>query len=282
MSKVTRTKGVARPFLKWVGGKSRSVDEILTVFPNHVTTYYDFCVGGGAVLFAMASQKRFDNAVICDVNSELICTYRAIRDNVEETIESITMLQPDLVSRERYEEVRASHPRTFSAIAARMIYLNKRCFNGLYRVNRSGGFNVSFGKWTGSPPKVLDEDNLRACSKVLRNIVIEHGDFERITDLPTSNDAAYFDPPYIPISSTANFTSYTSDGFTLDDQERMAVAYEALRDRGVAVALSNSNCPWTRNRYASERIVEIKVGRGVSCKADSREKIKELLISRIT
>lgn len=267
----------AHPFLKWAGGKARSLERIRARLPERIRTYYEPFVGGGAVFFALAETGAFKHAIISDTNPELIATYRAIRNNVEGVIRALRDLHPKVQTEERYYQVRADRPRSLSGIAARMIYLNKLCYNGLYRVNRSGRFNVPFGKWS-NPPLVLDSENLRRCSEVLQGVTITCLEFQVWLRQLGNGDAVYLDPPYVPLSDTSNFSAYTAEGFGMDAQERLAQFYEDAQCRGAAVVLSNSDCRWVRDRFPFDAQEEVSVGRTVSCKSGKRGDVKELLI----
>lgn len=268
----------ARPFLKWAGGKTQLIPTLLETLPSRNATYFEPFIGGGAVFFALAAQgTRFQHAVINDWNRELVDAYRAIRDFPEEVIDQLKLLP---YSKEIFLELRAKLPQDFSPCrrAARMIYLNKTCFNGLYRVNKAGGFNVPFGKFK-NPPTILDADNLRAVAKVLNHhVTLLDGDFATAVDNAQSGDAVYFDPPYVPVNTTANFTSYTSDGFTIDDQHRLVASFRLLVERGVAVVASNSDTDVIRELYKGFEIHEIQARRSINSKGDKRGSVGELII----
>jgi DNA adenine methylase len=266
-----------RPFVKWAGGKSRSTESILARLPAHIETYYEPCVGGGAVFFALAEAKRFKRAVISDSNSELITTYRAIRDDVEGVVSAIRRLRPGSVTADRYYAIRRSQPTSPNGTAARLIYLNKTCFNGLYRVNQDGRFNVPFGSY--AHPHVLDTENLRACSSALQGVHIAAVDFARWEREAKVGDAVYFDPPYLPSSSTANFTAYTPDGFDGSDQARLAQMFATLSMRGVCVVASQSDTHESRALYSGRHIRRLEVPRAISCAGSKRSSVGELLIT---
>jgi DNA adenine methylase len=267
----------ARPFVKWAGGKSQLVDAILLLLPPKVTTYYEPFLGGGAVFFALAQEGRFKRAVLNDTNSDLIGVYRAIRDFADEFIDQVSKLKYD---KEVFYELRARDPMSFSPVrrAARMVYLNKSGFNGLYRVNRSGSFNVPFGKYK-TPPKVVDPENIQACSEVLnRYAALYTKDFADAVSDAAPGDAVYFDPPYVPLTATANFSSYTADGFSADDHYRLAACARELVKKGVHVVLSNSDTDFVRSLYKDFDLTEIQARRAINSKADKRGPIGELLI----
>lgn len=264
---------VARPFWKSAGGKTALLPEILPRLPKKIKTYYEPFVGGGAVFFALAAEGRFKRAVLGDANEELIETYFSIKEDLETVINRLKA-HAGKHSEEYFYMVRAN-PGQY--IAARMIYLNRTCFNGLYRVNKKGEFNVPFGKYTN--PTICDEDNLRAVSAVLRNVGLLPGDFERSTMRARKGDAVYFDPPYAPLSETSNFTTYTAGGFGSDEQTRLRDVAKQLVDRDVHVLLSNSDTPLVRKLYKGFKIEEVQARRRINSKGDKRGNVGELLIS---
>lgn len=267
---------IAHPFIKFVGGKTALLPEILARLPKKINTYYEPFVGGGAVFFALAAEGRFKRAVIGDANEELIRTYRALARNVDVVVQH---LKKHVYEEEHYYFVRAKNPRILSdaVAAARFIYLNRTCFNGLYRVNKKGLFNVPFGSYTN--PTICDEENLRAVSKVLRETEIVSAGFQATTELAKRGDVVYCDPPYIPVSVTANFTTYTKGGFDLVDQARLRDFAADLDKRGVRVLLSNADTPVVRKLYRGFKIEEVQAPRRVNSKASKRGNVGELLIS---
>jgi DNA adenine methylase len=263
-------------FLKWAGGKSQLEDEILQHLPATIDTYFEPFFGGGAVFFALARQGRFKRAVISDVNRELIDTLTAIRDDVESVITELEILDPGVVSEPLFNLVKFANCSNHTEVAARMIYLNKTCFNGLYRVNQSGEFNTSWGKHKSFDP---DYENLRAVSKALQGVSIIHSGFE-IIKMARPGDAVYCDPPYVPVSKTSNFTAYSRDGFTLEDQAQLAGLCALLASEGVSVVASNSDTNQTRAIYESFcgfKTIEVSARRNVNCKGSKRGKVGELL-----
>jgi DNA adenine methylase len=270
----------ARPVVKWAGGKTRSVEAICARLPKQIETYYEPFVGGGAVFFALAAEGRFRRAVISDSNQELITAYRAIRDDVEGVIGAIRRLHPGNVTADRYYAIRRSNPTSANGTAARLIYLNKTCFNGLYRVNQSGRFNVPFGSYAN--PHVLDSENLRSVSAALQGVHIAAVDFSWWQRACKAGDAVYFDPPYLPASKTANFASYTPDGFGLEEQSRLMTLFAALSRRGVSVVLSQSDTFESRaicKDGEARTVNRLEVPRSISCAGKKRSPVGELLIS---
>lgn len=264
---------VAQPFTKWAGGKRVLLPEILPRLPKKIGTYYEPFVGGGAVFFALAAEDRFRHAVLGDANDDLMETYFAIKNDLE-TLVSRLKAHAGKHSEEYFYKVRAQRG---SYVAARFIYLNRTCFNGLYRVNRKGEFNVPFGKYAN--PTICDEANLRAVSEALQSVELETNDFEKTVQTAKKGDAVYFDCPYAPASETANFTAYTAGGFGPEAQERLRDVARKLIDRGVYVLLSNSDTPFVRKLYKGFKIEEVQAPRRVNSKGGKRGNVGELLIS---
>lgn len=260
-----------------MGGKTQLLDQLLPFFPESFDTYYEPFIGGGAVFFTLAAQGRFKNAVLNDWNPELVNVYQAIKEFPEALIGALEGLRYD---KEVFLEVRAMDPNTMSRIdrAARTIYLNKTCFNGLYRMNKKGQFNVPFGKFA-KPPKILDAENIRACCEVLKNVTLKSGDFSYAIKTAKEGDLVYLDPPYVPLTVTSNFCSYTSDGFSIDDQVRLKECCIDLADRGVKVIASNSSAPLVRELYEPRfDIHEVSARRNINSKANGRGAITELVM----
>ncbi|MCS7072331.1 MAG: Dam family site-specific DNA-(adenine-N6)-methyltransferase, partial [Anaerolinea sp.] len=201
----------ARPVLKWAGGKARLLPELLRRIPGRFAGYHEPLMGGGALFFTLASAQVFSRATLSDINPHLMDVYLALRDDVEGVIAALRQHQ---YSEDHYYQVRALRPEdlTLTARAARIIFLNKTCYNGLYRENRAGQFNVPFGRYRN--PTICDENNLRAASLVLQGVDIGVRPFTTILDLAHPGDFVYFDPPYHPVSTTARFTQYSKHGFT--------------------------------------------------------------------
>lgn len=269
---------VAHPILKYAGGKTFLLPEILARLPTKISTYYEPFVGGGAVFFALAAEGRFKRAVIGDVNVDLMRMYAALAIQPAGVIR-ILHEYARLHSERRFYEVRAFKPSELSEAehAARVIYLNRTCFNGLWRVNKKGEFNVPFGKYTN--PKICDEENLRACSKVLLETTLTALDFNMTVAPAKKGDVVYADPPYLPVSDTANFTAYAKGGFGLEEQTRLRDVAKKLVERGVHVLLSNSDTPTVRKLYRGFKIEEVQAPRRVNSKGGKRGNVGELLIS---
>jgi DNA adenine methylase len=266
-----------RPVLKWAGGKSRSLSRILAELPDAIHTYYEPFVGGAAVFFALASQRRFERAVLSDRNSALIGVYRAIKKDPERVIRALTPLRYD---RDEYYRIRALDPTSLDPFeaAARTLYLNKTGYNGLYRVNSKGEFNVPFGRYR-SDLKVFDPEHLRAAARALRKVRLKIGDFEAACRDAKPGDAVYFDPPYDPVSRTASFTAYYKDDFGRSEHERLRGVFHRLSASRVAVVLSNSDTPFTRELFGKFRLTEVDVSRPINSKASARGTVSEILVT---
>ncbi len=265
-----------RSVLKWAGGKGQLLPDILTRLPDEIATYYEPFVGGGAVFFALAKERRFERAVLADANPDLVEVYRTVKEDVEGLIRALRKLA-QTHSEEQYYEVRSQKPRSRTARAARIVYLNKTGYNGLYRVNRSGEFNVPYGRY--AKPNICDEPNLRAAALALAQATIEVADFETICRRAKPGDAVYLDPPYVPLSKTANFTAYDRHPFGIDEHRRLAKVFGELAQRGVYALLSNSDTPETRELYARFVIDYIDVKRPINSRADSRGPVSEILVT---
>lgn len=265
-------QGKATPFLKWVGGKRGIIEELKSRMPDSYGDYYESFVGGGALFFELLPKK----AHISDANLDLILTYKVIQNDVEKLITVLKKHQKHHCE-EYYYRIRAKHNLDDPIdIAARMIYLNKTCFNGLYRVNKKGEFNTPMGKYTN--PGICQEDNLRACNKALKGTSIEYKDYTKIE--PKSGDFVYFDPPYHPTSETS-FTAYSMLDFTEKDQQNLADFCKELHKKGVKIMLSNSNTPFIRNLYSGKmfKTAIVKAPRLVNCKPNGRKDVEEVLIT---
>jgi DNA adenine methylase len=263
------------PFLKWAGGKRQLLPRILDLVPARIDTYYEPFLGGGAVFFALAARGRFRRAVVADANSELVLCYRAIQEDVGAVIAKLRKYQND---QEAYYRARAKNLARLSpaARAARLIFLNRCGYNGLYRVNSKGQFNVPFGRYRR--PMICDEVKLRAAADALRAVEISCGDFERVMSRPGPDDFVYLDPPYVPLSATSSFTAYASRDFGMAEQERLAEALRALSARGVPALLSNSDCAVTRKLYDGLDIERIRARRSINSVARRRGPVGEILV----
>ncbi|MCC3437571.1 MAG: DNA adenine methylase [Microcoleus sp. PH2017_03_ELD_O_A] len=280
-----------RPFLKWAGGKTRLIGQYQPYFPKKFTTYYEPFLGGGAVFFYLAQQHPSVQVVLTDINPELINAYRCVRDKVEDLIE-LLLEHASEHSKDNpayYYSVRSRSYNTDTEKAARLIYLNKTCYNGLYRENSKGEFNVPIGRYKN--PNICQPELLRSVSSLLEPAQIEVRKFDRILDFATSSkDFVYFDPPYYPISSTSDFTAYSRENFKQAEQIKLRDVFAELAQRGVKIMLSNSNCDFIDKIYSDAEAfkiahlpqqIEISASRGINSKSSKRGKVKELLISSI-
>lgn len=265
-----------RPVVKWAGGKSQLLGEILARLPSSIETYYEPFVGGGAVFFALAKEGRFRRAVLADANTELVDVYWAVKHHVNGLIRELREHQ-QAHSEAYYYDMRKARPRSRLGRAARLVYLNKTGYNGLYRVNRSGEFNVPYGRYR--KPNVCDEENLRAASEVLAQATIEVSDFEAVCLRARPGDVVYLDPPYVPLSRTSSFTAYDRHPFDMNEQRRLAGVFSDLVERGVHALLSNSDTPETRELYAPWQTDFIPVARFINSRPDRRGPVNEILVS---
>lgn len=266
----------AHSFCKWLGGKTKLLLHILPLLPESINTYFEPFLGGGAVFFALAKGKRYTDAILGDMNPDLINAYQVIKSNPKELIQELTNGKY-IYDRSIYLGIRSEHMRINPIErAARFIYLNKTGFNGLYRVNKKGEFNVPFGKFTD--PLVCDEGNILAVSETLRHVQIANVTFSETTKLARSGDAVFMDPPYYPISNTSNFTRYTNNGFEYEDHVNLASEFARLANLGASVILSNSLCDVTRELYKDYRIIELNGTRNVGGPASSRKSVTEILV----
>lgn len=273
-----------QPFLKWAGGKRQLLPEIRKYIPNTFAHYYEPFIGAGAVLFDLQPNL----ATINDVNHELINIYEVIRDDVDELLEDLSRHKNDA---DYFYEIRSLDRTDDYALlssverASRLIYMNKTCYNGLFRVNSKGQFNVPFGKYKA--PNIMNEEVLRDVSDYLNraNIKMLNVDFAEAVKEAKEGDFVYFDPPYDPLSMTASFTSYSNEGFSRADQERLRDLYVALHKRGCYVLLSNSDTPFIRELYEKIdpdiEVVSVQASRAINSQASKRGKIGEVLVTNI-
>lgn len=264
-------------FMKWAGGKTQLLAEIVPRLPDRIGTYYEPFVGGGAVFFALAAGRRFERAVIGDANRYLVDTYRVVQRSVGLLIKVLRAHAKHARNPSYFYKQRALDPDDLDPIerAAWLIFLNRTCFNGLYRVNSLGHFNVPFGRYKS--PRVLDEDRLRACSSALRRVKIVHADFAELVEDAGEGDAAYFDPPYLPVSDTS-FVAYGAARFGAFDHSRLAGVYRGLVSRGVRAVLSSSDCRAARRIYRGLELVEVQARRAINSTGTKRGRVGELLV----
>ncbi len=265
-----------KPIVKAVGGKTRLLDELVARVPSTYGCYYEPFVGGGALFFHLAPKR----AVISDMNRDLIVVYTAVRDDVEGVI---SKLERHRVQHNKgyYYEMREWWNRsrqcwTPAARAAMYLYLNRSCFNGLWRVNSDGQFNVPMG--TYARLSLPSPELLRKAHQTLTDVTILHEDFRCVAERAQRGDFIYLDPPYVPLSTTSNFTTYTADGFTLDDHRELAATARSLVGRGVHVMLSNSDVPFVRDLYKGFTINTVRCNRAINSKAGGRGGVDEVII----
>lgn len=275
-------KVLVGPVLKWVGGKRQLLDEIIPIIPKKYSTYVEPFLGGAAVLFELQPKK----AIINDYNKELINVYCVIRDFPEELINELEKHRENN-SEEYFYQIRSlDRSDNFFNLtdierAARIIYLNKTCYNGLYRVNSSGQFNSPYGKYKN--PNIVNQVTIRAVSKYLNKnkIQIKNGDYKDVLKGLRKGAFVYLDPPYMPISSSSSFTGYTEGGFDYEKQKELRDECLKLDKKGIKFLLSNSYCPEILELYNDKdifKIIEVKAKRNINSKADKRGEIKEVLI----
>ena len=263
-------------FVKWAGGKKQLLEQFKPFFPKKINRYLEPFVGGGAVLFYILKTYKPKEVFIFDVNEELINTYEIIRDDVDDLIKELKKLKR-LHNKENYYKIRAEDPKLLSDLtrATRFIYLNKTCFNGLYRVNLSGGFNVPIGSYKN--PLVCPEEDLREISKLLKNVKIINGDFEKCLKFAKRGSFVYFDPPYYPLKKSS-FTTYAKNKFLGDEQEQLKKVFSKLDKKGCKIMLSNSDTKFIKNLYHEYPIKRVRATRMINCNGKDRGKIKEVVI----
>ena len=282
-----------KPFVKWAGGK-RGIIETLEkkgFIPKKFNRYFEPMIGAGAVFFYIVKNYNPKKCIISDINSDLINTYKAIKKDFDELIEELSKIKDDFYNsknksdfyytkRDEFNKLKKDKENHLIYQSALFLFLNKTCFNGLYRVNKKDEFNVPFGKYKN--PKIYDEDNLRKISKLLQNTKILNQDFEKAVKDAKKGDFVYFDPPYVPLSKTSDFTSYTKMDFGLEDQKRLAKVVNKLAKKGCYVMESNSSSDEIKTifeGYENLNIYTIKAPRYISCKSDSRKPVKESVIN---
>ncbi|MGF3076561.1 DNA adenine methylase [Facklamia sp. P12934] len=270
---------ILAPILKWVGGKRQLLDKINPLIPRKITTYVEPFVGGGAVLFDLQPKK----AVINDYNSELINVYKVVKDNPDELLALLE--EHDKLNNEEYyykvrELDRNKNYEKMSEVekAARIIYLNKTCFNGLFRVNQAGQFNSPYGRYKN--PNIINKPAILAMSTYFNknNIRILEGDYKQALKGLRKGAFVYFDPPYMPISTSSSFTGYTENGFSQKEQIELKKECDKLNERGINFLLSNSDHPLIRDLYKDYEIITVKARRSINSNGNKRGEINEVLV----
>jgi len=293
-------KDCAKPFIKWAGGKSQILDKIRTKYPlglgGRINKYAEPFVGGGAVMFDVLNRYDFNEVYISDINRELTFTYKTIRDNISLLIAHLQEVEAEYLNadgqlrksiyyrnRNKFNELKLSDDTSIE-LAALFIFLNRTCFNGLYRVNSKGEYNVPQGSYKN--PCICDVKNLRKVSDVLQHVTIKHADYRHASEFIDAHTFAYFDPPYRPLSTTANFTAYSQNGFDDNAQSELARFIDQMSERGAYILASNSDpknvdeCDdFFDKLYARHRISRIDASRAINSVGSGRGKVKELLIA---
>jgi DNA adenine methylase len=274
-----------RPFVKWAGGKGQLLPELWRRLPGRFRRYHEPFVGGAALFFSLYNAERLRyGAVLSDYNSELVLCYQVVRDDVEVLIAALKQHERYRLDRAYFMEIRswdrqpdfAQRPAVDRA--ARTIFLNRTCYNGLYRLNNKGQFNAPFGYYKN--PLICDPENMRAASIALQEVELRVGDFGDVAARAEPGDLVYFDPPYVPVSATASFTHYTGQTFGPDDQRRLAQLFDSLMERGVYVMLSNSHTPLSRELYAAHAVSTsvVYASRKINCDGRKRGQVEELIV----
>lgn len=291
-----------RPFVKWAGGKGSLIPQLNSFYPYElrngiIETYIEPFVGGGAVLIDILQKYDVEQVYAFDINMDLINCYNVIKNNVEELITNLKQMETEYLQleqeerknyfynkRDEYNNYRLEENEQNIQRAAQFIYLNRTCFNGLYRVNKAGKFNVPMGNYKN--PTICDEENLRNLSDLIQNVQFQYGDYRRSMEYVTENTFVYFDPPYRPLNVTSGFTSYTKEDFNDDNQRELATFYRELNDRNAKLMLSNSNPKNTNqedtffdNIYQGFNIDEIYASRMINANSSGRGKISEILVT---
>jgi len=302
--------GNAKPFLKWAGGKTQLLNELEARLPQYtlknkkISYYIEPFIGGGAFFFHLKNKYKIENSIICDVNNEIIIAYKIIQKQPNDLIDLLSILEQNYYDRNEnerepfYYKVREEYNKqicNFNFLkyndewikrSAYLIFLNKTCFNGLFRQNKSGEFNVPFGKYKN--PKICDKENLIQVSQALTNTLIIAGDFTTTEPYINDDSIVYFDPPYRPLNNTSSFTSYYKENFNDESQKRLADFYHKMNTKKAFLMLSNSD-PKNENPnenffdfiYSDFKIERVNANRMINSNAEKRGKIKELIITNI-
>ncbi len=262
-----------RPFIKWAGGKRRLLDQYAALLPptKKFRRYFEPFLGGGALFFHLRPKQ----ALLADLNAELINCYKMVKEQPDDLI---ALLRKHKASEQYFYQLRDLAPATLSPLqrASRFIFLNKTCYNGLYRVNRNGQFNVPFGRY--KKPIICDAEAIRSASRALRSVQLKVCSFENTISEARRGDFCYFDPPYAPLTATANFTSYTANNFTQQDQITLAAIARQLDKQGCLIMISNSDTELTRSLYRDFEITTVRCPRSINSNAFARGAINELVI----
>jgi DNA adenine methylase len=268
-------------FVKWAGGKGQLLEQFKPLFPKKFNSYLEPFVGSGAVFFYIIQKFKPKRIILSDINEELINSYEMIKKDVERLIVELKQHKEyHMVEGKRYYlTIRATNPKELPDLerAARFIYLNKTCFNGLYRVNSKGKFNVPMGSYKN--PDIIQEEKLKIVSKLLKNVTLKIMSFEKVINLAKKGDFVYFDPPYYPLKDKKSFTTYTKNSFMEKEQELLFNVFKKLNKKGCSLMLSNSDTKFIKNLYPDFNTYIVQATRMINCKGDKRGKIKELVIT---
>ena len=291
-----------RPFVKWAGGKGSLIPQLNNFYPYElkngiIERYIEPFVGGGAVLIDILQKYDIQEVYAFDINIDLINSYNVIKNNVEELIANLKQMETKYLGlgqqerknyfyniRDEYNNYELEKNEQNVQRAAQFIYLNRTCFNGLYRVNKNGKFNVPIGSYKN--PTICDEENLRQLSQLIQNVQFQYGDYSRSMEYVTENTFIYFDPPYRPLNMTSEFTSYTKEDFNDENQKELAIFYRKLNGQNAKLMLSNSNPKninvednFFDNIYQGFNINEIQASRMINANSNGRGKISEILVT---
>lgn len=268
-------------FVKWAGGKGQLLEQFKPLFPKKFNRYLEPFVGSGAVFFYIIQKFKPKEIIISDVNEELINTYEIVKTDVERLIIELKQHKEYHMAegKKYYLTIRATNPNDLPTLerAARFIYLNKTCFNGLYRVNSKGKFNVPMGAYKN--PDIVQEDKLRLVSKLLKNVTIKVMSFEKVLNFAKKGDFIYFDPPYYPLKNKKSFTTYTKDSFMEKEQESLSNVFKKLDKKGCSVMLSNSDTKFIKDLYPNYNIHLVQATRMINCNGSKRGKINEVVVT---
>jgi len=272
-------------FVKWAGGKSQLLPQFEKFIPKNISRYFEPFVGSGAIFFYVKKTRNPDWCMISDNNEDLINLYVAVRDKLDELTSLLKEYKKGHMKnpKEYYYKQRETFNQTSDVLvkSALFIYLNKTCFNGLYRVNSKGGFNVPIGSYKN--PAIVQLKKLRGASEVIQDVEIKHMSFEKILDYADTGDFIYFDPPYFPLSTTSSFTSYQKDGFLEKEQKELAEVFQKLDERGCLVMLSNSDSQFINDLYCKYEeqgtLYMVKATRMINCDANGRKPINEVVVT---
>ena len=267
-------------FLKWAGGKLQLIEQFKNLFPHKFHNYYEPFIGSGAVFFYVKSKLKPNKVILSDTNEELINCFLIVRDKPSELVELLLNYRKKH-SKEYYYAVRSIESNRLDSVnrAARLIYLNKTCFNGLYRVNSKGHFNVPFGDYES--PSIFDKTTLFQASQLLQGVDLQVMTFEKVLDFAGKDDFVYLDPPYIPLSKTSSFTRYSKCDFSMTEQKQLSEVFETLDSRGCFVMLSNSDHALTRElyRHYKKNTVVVRAKRMINSVGSKRGAINELIVT---